>query len=416
MLIGKLTNNDINLKYWYKQPKKWSQLSYEGKYSILQPPSKEMIVDIYRIHKNYYKDLVHQPIFQDILDALEFKRSEAGEIIAKTQQSAVTEAINNFYKSINSIYSLAENKGSSNQEVVAYENQLKNLLDGLKAIQRDVDKGDVQLLKGDISRLNNFIDTINSSLKIAQSKGSVKISRSIFGKAASLRSALGGAILETKMVKELQKYNLEGTKLVFNTGQMLDLRGKAIKPDAMIIPAGTVLKNKENEIIGTFSNSGNFEVADGVKEVRVDLDNIEPFLGISAKTARQPNFGQAVNINTFLDSALDTAGNNRQIYELIHIYQLGSLQDSNQINKHLNLYQNYASAKMCQKVIGKHNAFIATKGAIVPTYQYIDQMINSRDIRSMLRFSNRQLPSRKIGAPLNVKFGTTDIRGSLVKF
>ena len=244
--------------------------------------------------------------------------------------------------------------------------------------------------------------------------GSVKMQRSIFGQAASLRSALGGAILESKMVKELQKYNLNGAKLVFNTGQMTDFRGKAIKPDAMIVPPGTVLKNKEGKIIGTFTNDG-FEVADGITKIQVDLEQIEPYLGISAKTAKQPNFGQQVNINTFLDEA--SVDGDEKIYELIHMYQLGTaLQDPSAINSHLAAYQGYASAKMCQKVIGKYNAFIATRGAIVPTYQYIDQMINSNRIQSMLRFSNRQLPARERGEPLNSKFGTTDIRGSMLKF
>lgn len=414
MILGKLTDEDINLKYWYKQPQTWSQLSYEGKYQKLQPPSKEEIVNLYSSHKQYYKTLVHQPQFQGILDALNFNRNEAGEIVSTTQSAAVTEAVNNFYKAINSIYSWAENTGSNKEEIVVYEKQLSQLLIELKKIQKDVDAGNIQLLKGDIARLDNFITTVSANLNTAKIQGSAVISRSIFGKAASLRSALGGAILETKMVKELQKYNLNGAKLVFNTGQMVDLRGKAIKPDAMIIPGGTELKNKKGQIIGTFTNNGTFEMADGVMEIRVDLDNIEPFLGISAKTARQPNFGQAVNINTFLDSALD--GGDKYIQELIHIYQLGTaLQESNAITSSVNMYQSYATAKMCQKVIGKHNAFIATRGAIVPTYQYIDQIIHSRDIRSMLRFSNRQIPARKRGMPLNTKFGITDIRGSMIK-
>lgn len=222
-------------------------------------------------------------------------------------------------------------------------------------------------------------------------------------------SALRGAVLEEEVKKFLSKRLPKNSKVKTYQAGAIKVGGQSIKEDLITLLNSLELTDENGNVNYIFKN-GDIFLADGITKTKtVNLTKYElnqlrnaPGLGFTAKTSKgQTVFHGGYNINTLLDDSIREGANADMIHQLGHFYQLG-------ISHKLNLYQSYAVSKLVIEILGTNNAFMISRSNIIPTYQYIESLLNKN---KYLSFSNKSIGKRSANAPLVVKYGSTNIVG-----
>lgn len=291
----------------------------------------------------------------------------------------------NLYNKWQDVLSLMKNQQWSNlntelQILTSYSEQLKNMLDNSNS--------------GDLIDLKNILGEGDAYSLASRLEG--------------LLSRIQGEVLEQEVKKFLMR---KIPNRVAVTGSITLSTGGKIKPDLIATMLDCLeLQNEEGQATYVFKN-GVIHDADGNPatgtvtltdyELKQLIDNS---LGFSAKTtAGRPTFHQGYNINQLIKDALQEEDSSA-IWQLMHFYQLG-LQDV----PNLDAYQRYAVSRLATQILGENNAYIITNNEIIPTYEYVEKIMNRG-----LSFVNKKIPARAGNFVLNDQFGSTNIVGPKV--
>ena len=275
-------------------------------------------------------------------------------------------------------------------------------------------------LNTELNMLENYMEQLNNSLKIAQPDDLIDLTTilgegdayTLASRLEGLLSRIQGEVLEQEVKKFMAK---KMPTQVAVTGSVTVEGGGKIKPDLVALLLDKLeLKNDKGEVTYRFENGELVDAAGNPPKGTVTLTQPELELltsntiGFSAKTTSgAPTFHQGYNIDKLIKDALGQGGSQTSIWQLLHFYQLGL---QNVPGKSLDLYQRYAVSKLALQILGSNNAYIITAHEIIPTYQYIDKMMKRK---TGLYFANKKIPV-KTGNTLNSNFGSTNILGPKV--
>ena len=417
-----------NIKYTPDKElsQKWAGLKnwkdYKENFSITgSDTAYKSLTKYYKDARDEYKKLAESAQYKNLLT--ETNNLVNGEKnYSLSLDKSVSEYLDKIQK-INLWEWVSNSNGNNNSMLVsAFEGQ--ELMDKINEIGKDFYGEKWEKANANLGLLKQLADNIEKQ-KTSSNNGSIELlqcfpsddksininnitaARKVQGAIKRLR----GSHLEQEITKLLRKKM--PYKIAVNTGG-IKLGTKSIKEDIATFFTEFQILNEKNEVAYIFKEDGSIVDKDGTVVEKVVLTEYQykelqdkMFMAVSAKSSSSTTvFHGGYNINTLLDEVKD---NDKIVYQLIHAYQLGFGPSSNII-----AYQKYAISKNLLKIIGKKNVFMASKTGIIPTYQYLDKLINGNK-KSLLRFKNNKLPARNIGNSLNENFGTTDIIGSPIK-
>lgn len=399
-------------KYYPNRPlgEQFSSLNRYSSYEKLfhvKTPTQQNINEHYNIAKEYYRGMVENGPAKAFLDELLKENSESPVL---NLPDGITSTINRIQQSGN-LWRFVE----KDKPMIVSNEDAMTIISGWEEIISLIKTNNWLGMSTSLKRLEYLIQQIQ--MKIDSGCDMVSIS-DIMNNPKSLSVALSlqgtlslirGAILEQETQKFLMNvlpWKIDGENSIYVTGQ-ITLNGVSIKEDLLNIFDGLEIKNKYGQTLYYFDKGQIYERSNGQikKAETIKLTDYEykqlinaSNLGFSAKTSKGLTvFHGGYNIKQLL---MDSGGFDDQlIAQLYHMYQLG-------VGKNTNVYQNYAVSKIAKKILGEKNLFMVSRNQIIPTYMYIDKLLNNP-----LRFKNSKLPIRGENAALNSVFGVTDIVG-----
>lgn len=380
--------------------------SYEKLFHI-KTPTQQNINEYYNIAKEYYRGKVETGPAKVFLDELLKENAESPVL---NLPDGITSTINRIQQ-IGNLWRFVEKDQSmtvSNEDAMTIISGWEEIISLIKTNNWLGMSKSIQRLQGLIQSIQNEIDSGCQCVSISDIMGnpkSLSVALSIQGTLSLIR----GAVLEQETQKFLMNvlpWKIDGENSVYVTGD-ITIKGVSIKEDLLNIFDGLEIKNKYGQTLYYFNkgqiyekNGGQIKKAENIKLTDYEYKQLinASNLGFSAKTSKGLTvFHGGYNIKQLL---MDAGGfDDVLLTQLYHMYQLG-------VGKNTNAYQNYAVSKLAKKIIGEKNLFMISRNKIIPTYIYIDRLMNNP-----LRFKNSKLPIRGENAALNSNFGVTDIVG-----
>ena len=395
---------------------KWTSInSWDGYRSIFaeQKVMPANYLEYYQNAKSYFQDLANSEKYKEITKELGFDFNDKNN----KNQINLPSYINlwaNQIKNAKLVDGKSLKKANSTFITLHQAEQLANQWSNLSNL---IQMNNWTGLNAELARIKNMTDQLNKQIEknveyidlstIVQTKNSSNM-YSVMSAVEGLLSRIQGAMLEQEAIKFIkEKIPHRG---VFLTGNITMQTGEQIKPDFVVsLFDNFKLQNSDGKNVYEFEN-GIIKSSDGSPErknihlTEYELQSLtEQTLGFSAKTSQgQITFHQQYNINKLIDDSLAKNGDQKILFQMMHIYQLGLQLQPREIDN----YQRYAVSKLAINILGNNNAFIVTKNAIIPTYQYVDKLI-----KTGLHFSNKAIPSRGENTDFIMSFGNTNIIG-----
>ena len=373
-------------------------------------PSQDDIAQNYRESRQMYYDLAHSGAYKFLLKEIMAEDIEGN--ISGISLDETIEQVLNFIQSQGNLWGYVRSKKGRMRITTSQAQQISNNWQRILNLARQESWSSVNV---ELIRIENMVQSLNSAIA-SSSDGMVNIGKalgmggnkrgsSIANSIQGTLNSLRGKILEEKAVEFLDKNLPEKFKdeaSIYQTGA-IQVGGKSIKEDIMVLFNGLEITNNNGEVIYKFSNGKIIATEKAPKKDVVSLTEEQyqklqsVALGMSAKTSKGSTvYHGGLNIKSFLDSVSEK---DPIIFQLIHMYQLGT-------GKNHTLYQKYAISKKIDYIIGNKNVFMISRNKIVPTYRFIEQLT-----MNPLRFGTSTLPERGENAPLNIDFGSTNVTG-----